>query len=71
MFSGGAIALHLTIMLVHSAAENAGAASFIGLLYGPIFPGCLGLAIDVLPATVHMVAMALMYVFSFSSALHL
>ena len=71
MLSGGAIALHLTIMLVRSAAENAGAASFIGLLYGPIFPGCLGLATDVLPATVHMVAMALMYVFSFFTPPHL
>ncbi|KAF9480470.1 MFS general substrate transporter [Pholiota conissans] len=54
-----AIALHLTTWLVKSTIENAVAASLIGLLYGPIFPGCLSMATEVLPVEVHMVAMAL------------
>lgn len=53
--------LHLTIWLVKSNIENAVATSLIGLLYGPIFPACLSMANDVLPAEVHMVAMALMW----------
>lgn len=59
--SGLAVILHLTIWLVKSNVENAAATSLIGLLYGPIFPACLSMANDVLPAEVHMVAMALMW----------
>ncbi|KAF8203265.1 MFS general substrate transporter [Pholiota molesta] len=58
-----AIVLHLTIWLVKSTVENAVATSLIGLLYGPIFPGCLSMATEVLPAEVHMVAMALISFF--------
>ena len=48
--------------MIKSHVQNAIATSFIGMLYGPIFPACLAMANDILPAEVHMVAMALMYV---------
>lgn len=52
--------LHITIWTVHSFIENAFAAALIGALYGPIFPGNLALANDVLPNELHMVTMAIM-----------
>ncbi|KAF8887929.1 major facilitator superfamily domain-containing protein [Gymnopilus junonius] len=59
-----AVVTHLTIFLVKSNIENAVATSLIGVLYGPVFPACLSMANDILPADVHMVAMSLISSFS-------
>ncbi|KAL0950864.1 hypothetical protein HGRIS_007623 [Hohenbuehelia grisea] len=56
--------MHLLIWFVNSNVENAFSASMIGLVYGPIFPACLGLANDLLPAQVHMVSMGLISAFA-------
>jgi len=52
--------MHLTIWFVNSYVENAIATCVIGILYGPVLPACFGMAADILPADVQMVAMALM-----------
>jgi fucose permease len=54
------VILHLIIWLVKSTIVDALAVSFVGVLYGPIFPACLAMANDILPEDVQMVAMALM-----------
>jgi len=54
------LVLQVLIWVVKSDVQNSVATAFIGLFYGPIFPGVLGIANDVLPGEVHMVAMALM-----------
>ncbi|KDR84782.1 hypothetical protein GALMADRAFT_217844 [Galerina marginata CBS 339.88] len=61
---GFAVVLHLSIWLVKFSIENAVATSLIGVLYGPIFPACLTMANDILPAEVHMIAMALISSFA-------
>ena len=60
-----AFVFHLLIWLTKSVFVNALCASIIGLLYGPIYPGLLSMATEVLPDEVHLVSMSLMYVDSF------
>ncbi|EIN13597.1 hypothetical protein PUNSTDRAFT_129275 [Punctularia strigosozonata HHB-11173 SS5] len=55
-----ALAMYLVIWLVPSVFGDAFAASIVGLVYGPMFPGALGLAIDVLPCDVTLVSMAIL-----------
>ncbi|KAF9557866.1 MFS general substrate transporter [Agrocybe pediades] len=61
---GVSVAVHLTIWLVNSYVENAIATGMIGVLYGPVFPACLTMATDILPAEVLMVSMALISSFA-------
>ncbi|KAF5355973.1 hypothetical protein D9756_004247 [Leucocoprinus leucothites] len=56
------LTLQVLVWVVKSNVQNSVATAFIGLFYGPVFPGALGMANDVLPEEVHMVSMALMYV---------
>jgi hypothetical protein len=60
-----AFIFHLLIWLTKRVFVNAFCASIIGLLYGPIYPGLLSMATEVLPDEVHLVSMSLMYVGSF------
>ena len=53
------LVLQVLVWIVRSNVQNSIATAFIGLFYGPIFPGVLGMVNDVLPGEVHMVAMAL------------
>jgi fucose permease len=48
------------ILLINSNVENAVSASLIGMFYGPMFPGCLELANDILPVGVRLQSMAIM-----------
>ncbi|KAG2160040.1 major facilitator superfamily domain-containing protein [Suillus bovinus] len=50
----------ILIWLVDSTIENALSSVVVGLMYGPIFPGTLGLCNDILPRDVHMVSMAIL-----------
>ncbi|KAG1784259.1 major facilitator superfamily domain-containing protein [Suillus placidus] len=50
----------ILIWFVNSTIENALSSAVVGLMYGPIFPGTLGLCNDVLPSDVHMVSMAIL-----------
>ncbi|KAG5648169.1 hypothetical protein DXG03_006124 [Asterophora parasitica] len=43
---------------------NAVSASVVGVLYGPLFPGILRLATDILPSEVHMISMGIISAFS-------
>ena len=61
-FLGIAIVMQLLILFLKSATQDAVYTGFIGLFYGPVFPAALGMANDILPGEVHMVAMALMQV---------
>jgi fucose permease len=54
-----AVVMQLLILFLKSATQDAIYTSLIGLFYGPVFPAALGMANDVLPDEVHMVAMAL------------
>ncbi|KAF8350240.1 MFS general substrate transporter [Amanita rubescens] len=54
-----AFVFHLLIWLTKSVFVNAFCASIIGLLYGPIYPGLLSMATEVLPDEVHLVSMSL------------
>ena len=55
-----AVVMQLLILFLKSATQDAIYTGLIGLFYGPIFPAALGMANDILPGEVHMVAMALM-----------
>ena len=55
-----AVVMQLLIWFLKSAAQDAIYTGLIGLFYGPVFPAALGMANDILPGEVHMVAMALM-----------
>ena len=55
-----AVVMQLLILFLKSATQDAIYTGFIGLFYGPVFPAALGMANDILPGEVHMVAMALM-----------
>ena len=57
--------MHLTIWFVDSVFENAFATGVIGVLYGPVYPSVLALAVDLLPNDVHMIAMAIVSVHPF------
>ncbi|KDQ54735.1 hypothetical protein JAAARDRAFT_692970, partial [Jaapia argillacea MUCL 33604] len=59
-----AFAMNILIWFINSTVENALSTSIIGLVYGPIFPGTLGLSNDILPEDVHMISMAIMSAFS-------
>ncbi|KAG1787716.1 major facilitator superfamily domain-containing protein, partial [Suillus variegatus] len=50
----------ILIWFVDSTIENALSSAVVGLMYGPIFPGTLGLCNDILPRDVHMVSMAIL-----------
>ena len=54
--------MHLTIWFVHSFPANAFSVSIVGFAYGPIFPGNMGQAHEVLPEELRMISMAIMYV---------
>ncbi|KAK7064405.1 MFS domain-containing protein [Favolaschia claudopus] len=56
---GLALGMHLLMFLVNSFIENAFSASLIGLFFGPIFPACLELGIDLLPPELTMPSMAI------------
>ena len=59
-FLAVAVVMQLLILLLKSATQDAIYTSLIGMFYGPVFPAALGMANDILPGEVHMVAMALM-----------
>ena len=59
-FLGIAVVMQLLILFLKSATQDAIYTGFIGLFYGPVFPAALGMANDILPSEVHMIAMALM-----------
>ena len=54
--------MHLLIWFVPSFIENAVSAAVVGLVYGPIYPANIGIARDLLPAEVHLVSLAIVYV---------
>ncbi|KAG1757872.1 major facilitator superfamily domain-containing protein, partial [Suillus lakei] len=58
--TGIAFIMTILIWFVNSTIENALSSAVVGLMYGPIFPGTLGLCNDVLPSDVHMVSMAIL-----------
>jgi MFS family permease len=55
-----ALIMNLLIWFVRSTVENAFSTGILGVVYGPMFPGSLALANDILPPEVHFVAMAIM-----------
>lgn len=58
--TGVSFLMTILIWFVNSTIENALSSAVVGLMYGPIFPGTLGLCNDVLPGDVHMVSMAIL-----------
>ncbi|KAG2154538.1 major facilitator superfamily domain-containing protein, partial [Suillus clintonianus] len=58
--TGVAFLMTILIWFVNSTIENALSSAVVGLMFGPIFPGTLGLCNDVLPRDVHMVSMAIL-----------
>lgn len=52
--------MQIIIWFVNSAIVNGVATAIVGVVYGPLFPGTLALANDVLPPQVHMINMALL-----------
>ena len=63
IYTAVAIVMHLLIWFVNSNIENSFSTAVIGIVYGPIWPCSLATATDLLPPEVHMVSMALAYVF--------
>ncbi|KAH8120553.1 MFS general substrate transporter [Phellopilus nigrolimitatus] len=59
-----ALSMHLLIWFVNSVLENAISTAIIGLLYGPVYPSVLALAVDMLPREAHMITMAIISGFS-------
>ena len=55
-----ALVMQLLIWFVNSNVENAFSTGLIGALFGPIFPACLTMANELLPANVHMSSMTIM-----------
>ena len=55
-----AFVMQILIWFVNSNVENAFSTGLIGTLYGPIFPACLTMANELLPANVHMSSMTIM-----------
>lgn len=60
LLAGVALVMHILIWFVNSNVENAFSTGIVGLMYGPIFPGTLFLATEVLPKEVHLFTMAIM-----------
>ncbi|KAG1845476.1 major facilitator superfamily domain-containing protein, partial [Suillus subalutaceus] len=58
--TGVSFLMTILIWFVNSTIENALSSAVVGLMYGPIFPGTLGLCNNVLPRDVHMVSMAIL-----------
>lgn len=58
--TGVSFFMTILIWFVNSTIENALSSAVVGLMYGPIFPGTLGLCNNVLPRDVHMVSMAIL-----------
>src|ERR1700722_19175984 len=54
------LVMQLLIWFVNSNVANAFSTGVIGFLSGPLFPGTLRMANDVLPTDVHLVSMAIM-----------
>ncbi|TFK57453.1 MFS general substrate transporter [Heliocybe sulcata] len=68
---GVALAMNLLIMLINSSTANTVSASIVGLVFGPVFPGTLGLSNEVIDEDIRMISMAVMSSFaSFGSALY-
>ncbi|KAJ7102145.1 MFS general substrate transporter [Mycena belliarum] len=57
--SGLSLGMHLFIWFIDSTIENAVSAALIGAVFGPVFPACLELANDLLPAEVNMISMGI------------
>lgn len=62
--------MHLCIWFINSVFENALSTGLIGVLYGPVYPSVLALAVDLLPNDVHMIAMAIVYVLPAVALMH-
>ncbi|KAG2080681.1 major facilitator superfamily domain-containing protein, partial [Suillus cothurnatus] len=58
--TGISFLMTILIWFINSTIENAFSSAVVGLMYGPIFPGTLGLCNDILPRDVHMVSMAIL-----------
>ncbi|KAJ7706409.1 major facilitator superfamily domain-containing protein [Mycena rosella] len=58
---GVALGMQLFIWFIDSSIENAVSTALIGVFFGPLFPACLELANDLLPAEVNMISMAIVY----------
>lgn len=56
---GLSLGMHLFIWFIDSTIENAVSAALIGAVFGPVFPACLELANDLLPAEVNMISMGI------------
>jgi hypothetical protein len=54
------LVMNLLIWFVNSNVENAFSTAFIGFVSGPLFPGTLRFANDILPNDVHMISMSIM-----------
>jgi fucose permease len=61
--------MQLLIWLVNSNVENSFSTAVVGFVSGPLFPGTLRMANDVLPQDVHMISMAIMWAHLLSSCL--
>ncbi|EJD04321.1 MFS general substrate transporter [Fomitiporia mediterranea MF3/22] len=59
-----ALSMHLCIWFINSVFENAFSTGIVGLLYGPVYPSVLALAVDLLPKEAHMITMAIIAGFS-------
>ncbi|KAJ8487811.1 hypothetical protein ONZ45_g14197 [Pleurotus djamor] len=59
-----ALVMQLLTWFVNSNVGNAFFTAIIGMVFGPLFPACLGLAGDLLPPEVHMVSMGLISAFA-------
>ena len=55
--------MHLMIWFIDSSLENIFSASIVGLVYGSVWPGALGLITELLPEEFQMISMALMSAF--------
>ncbi|KAL5495608.1 hypothetical protein ACEPAI_1071 [Sanghuangporus weigelae] len=59
-----ALLMHLCIWFIDSVFANAFSTGVIGLLYGPVYPSVLALAVDSLPTEAHMLGMAIIAAFA-------
>ncbi|OCB85251.1 MFS general substrate transporter [Sanghuangporus baumii] len=59
-----ALSMHLCIWFINSVFANAFSTGVIGLLYGPVYPSVLALAVDSLPTEAHMLGMAIIAAFA-------
>ena len=52
--------MNILVCFVKNAVANAVCMSIIGSMSGPVFPGLLALANEVLPNEIHMISMAML-----------